>query len=619
MKSPGCTLRALLSVLVATACAGACSGSDDAGISVSFRILGPAAPVAGECPAAADADYGPPVFADAQPDRVRLTYLRPQTDPPLTPEQRFLCDVVLDYQADPPGLVIPIQGAVDLTAEFFAPDGQLLAAGTAMSADLRTGGTVDVRALPMGQFSCAGDRMNVARAFHSATALPDGRVLIVGGAVADAGASTRAVDVDTGLFLTSSVEIFDPADNTFTEVPLPNLRPRAMHQARVHYVEPDGTVTVALFGGFTVADGSVPAIVPLAYGMRWAPAGTAQAAPLELLQVSPDNQVVLFDEEVTAPNLLARHDWLESDRLVRAGGQQLVVDPVTGAESLAPVARFAIVEADTWTEEAGNLPTLIGRQGASVTALDGDTALVWGGHTNALPEQMSTLAGELLIGLSAGGLPEARQIGLLGATPVPRTWHQAARAGDEILLVGGFDFSLGPFAPPAGVLVERLTRVGTTVEVLPLAVAGGGEPPAAGHAQAIPLAGGDVLISGGNPATGYGGCSTNQAGILCSLDTGHVYRSATRALESLPGSMRRGRYAHQMTELPDGRVLVTGGLHAPAPAAELWLADEAELVEPRDASRDVLSLGRAPGEVASSLGGTPLGPCEVIGTVALAR
>lgn len=75
--------------------------------------------------------------------------------------------------------------------------------------------------------------MPTARALHTATKLPDGRVLVCGGAQ---GTLTTPVSID-------NVEIFQPASNTWTV--LPSLTgPRSAHAAALL---PDGTV--ALFGG----------------------------------------------------------------------------------------------------------------------------------------------------------------------------------------------------------------------------------------------------------------------------------------------------------------------------------------------------------------------------------
>jgi hypothetical protein len=66
-----------------------------------------------------------------------------------------------------------------------------------------------------GTFTAAGN-LNVARVYHTASALPDGRILIVGG--------------QSGSHL-ASMEIFDPASKTFTLVPGTLLTPRSKHTA----------------------------------------------------------------------------------------------------------------------------------------------------------------------------------------------------------------------------------------------------------------------------------------------------------------------------------------------------------------------------------------------------
>lgn len=87
-----------------------------------------------------------------------------------------------------------------------------------------------------------------ARALHTATLLPDGRVAVCGGAQ---GLLTAPVSID-------NVDLFDPTTNTWT--PAPNLTgPRASHVAQLL---PDGTL--ALFGG-QGATATVPTVETLRY------------------------------------------------------------------------------------------------------------------------------------------------------------------------------------------------------------------------------------------------------------------------------------------------------------------------------------------------------------------
>lgn len=96
------------------------------------------------------------------------------------------------------------------------PDGRTLLLGgegqggpqaTALIRDERTGATTP---LPK--------EMHRARAWHSATVLPDGRVLILGG-------------LDANNQVVNGAEVFDPEAQTFELLPVPSLSPRAYHTA----------------------------------------------------------------------------------------------------------------------------------------------------------------------------------------------------------------------------------------------------------------------------------------------------------------------------------------------------------------------------------------------------
>jgi hypothetical protein len=95
---------------------------------------------------------------------------------------------------------------MDHTATLLA-DGRVLITGGTRAADV---GLIGVASAELydpasGTFAATGD-MTVPRVFHAATLLADGRVLITGG--------TRSADV--GLGSVASAELYDPASGTFT-------------------------------------------------------------------------------------------------------------------------------------------------------------------------------------------------------------------------------------------------------------------------------------------------------------------------------------------------------------------------------------------------------------------
>lgn len=153
--------------------------------------------------------------------------------------------------------------------------------------------------------------MTMPRAGHSATLLPDGRVLIAGGYTAVAGYTFA--------------EIFDPATERFTA--LPDALPlRANHAA---LATPDGRVL--LLGGETAVAG-VEDPVPLATALRFDPASNRFATLPELL----------------APRALAAGVMLPGGHALLFGGQRTagvaaataeLYDPATGGRAIAALDR----------------------------------------------------------------------------------------------------------------------------------------------------------------------------------------------------------------------------------------------------------------------------------------
>lgn len=137
------------------------------------------------------------------------------------------------------------------------------------------------------QFRLLDARMSTARAGHSATLLPDGRVLITGGLSADA--------------RYEFAEVFDPATETFTVFAVVDNRERGLH-ATVQL--PDGSVLV--LGGETEATQPVSWVQQIRSGGG----GTSQVLaslvrPRTLAEgtVSRDGRVFLFGGEIGPGNV----------------------------------------------------------------------------------------------------------------------------------------------------------------------------------------------------------------------------------------------------------------------------------------------------------------------------
>ena len=184
--------------------------------------------------------------------------------------------------------VLLANGAVLVTGGVAAGEGELY--GISRSAELWEPATQRFRRLAR--------TMSIQRAAHSATLLPDGRVLIAGGYTAGA----------AWVF----AELFDPATETFT--PLPGAWPQRAHH--VALAAPDGRVL--LLGGEAQPPGAVDPL-PRADVLRYDPS-TARLDALPSLR---------------APRTFARGAMLPSGQALLFGGQQ-GAGPVAGAELYDP-------------------------------------------------------------------------------------------------------------------------------------------------------------------------------------------------------------------------------------------------------------------------------------------
>lgn len=117
---------------------------------------------------------------------------------------------------------------------------QIVFIGGARSATSDAVGTALYWSIAQSQFHTIEDRMVVPRTGHTASLLPDGRILILGG--------SRREPASNVVDLVETVEVFNPLSGTFSEVPsLGDAIRRAYHTASVHVL--DGQTFIDLYGG----------------------------------------------------------------------------------------------------------------------------------------------------------------------------------------------------------------------------------------------------------------------------------------------------------------------------------------------------------------------------------
>ncbi len=580
-------------------------GSEGPLTQVSFRLIGAPTAVPGGC--LEDSEPIRPQLGQPGPTRLRLTY-RAAAGGPLS------CDVLIDLTSDEDTVIaIPEPaGNVDIFAELYRPDSaapadwQLAGVGTVRDTDLAAGGMVDIRVRPANGFSCALGRARGPRAFHAAALLPTGEVMLIGGVVGDATVPESPVDLATGLFLVQTLEIYDPADGTFRSMAVPGLLPRAFHRAYV--LDSEGPpYRIAVVGGITVAGDptTTPALVADPTGLfRWMPASGARGARTELLTYDPETSTVtrtVVDDVLTAADrrMMAAVAVGPSAGAVIVGGwpETMTSDPPL-TFSVYPPASAKIVDQGALQEP---------RVGATATDLGGGEVLVWGGQIGPM---ITATPGEHITDVGST-TATSQPLAPPGATA--RVWHAAAVGDAGVIIAGGFGIVGTQARDPDARPLQRI-QLSPTPSVRTLA--GGIQ---AGYPAAVRLAGGDVLVAGGNPAQGSGGCSSAAGGVVCAT------RAAVRvgAGDGEPVSpLVMPRYGHRMTRLDGGWVLVTGGLHADA--SGLRALTDAEIFDATTVADDPLadlapSITRAPAELARLPGGGLASACTIIETDAPAQ
>ena len=326
--------------------------------------------------------------------------------------------------------------------------------------------------------------LRTARAAHTATTLPAGQVLVVGG-MADGGGSL------------SSVELFDPASNSVQEVGNLTAR-RAGHTASLL---DDGRVLVA--GGYSGEYlGSVEVFDPPTKRFR-------SAGSLEVAR-SGHTATLLSDGRILFAGGVGR-DWtfLRSVELF---------DPKTGRSELV-----------------GSMS--VPRESHSATLLADGRVLIVGGHAGRRPNQHVHAAAEIFS-------PRTQRFEAAGSLVTARHKHDAVKLTDgRVLIIGGADGSdrvhyasteiynpsTATFGPGPAMSHRRYKIAGTSV-LLPrgdvLVTAGapvaelldvqswtfrelqGRLPAAYRFAAAALLREGDVFVAGG-----YSDANQNTAGV----------------------------------------------------------------------------------------------------------
>ena len=264
------------------------------------------------------------------------------------------------------------------TATLLADGRVLVTGGSTLSGSIAQGYTNNTSAEvydPAHNTWSPAAPMQVARAHHTATLLPDGKVLVTGGE-------------DANYLPVATAEVYDPVANTWTATALPMASARATQTATLL---PNGQVLVA--GGYDIVLG---VLTPLAGAELYDPAQGSFAATGALTAphagqsaaLLASGQVLVAAGGTGAAELYEPSTglWQATPDLVSArSGQVAVLLPtarviVAGGTQAAPNAERYDVLANTWTAAAS---MSINRVAPVAALLPDGSALVCGGAADA--------------------------------------------------------------------------------------------------------------------------------------------------------------------------------------------------------------------------------------------
>ncbi len=291
------------------------------------------------------------------------------------------------------------------TATLLADGRVLVAGGSTVSASAATGYVNNASAEiydPVANAWTLTPPMSAGRSHHTATLLPDGKVLVVGG--------------ENAVYLVEpTAEVYDPVANTWTATRAAPLTPRSQHSATLL---PSGLVLIA--GGFDIVNGL---LTPLASAELYDPVLHTTSTPdgsggttttitggLDFTATTPlalthyghsatrlaDGRVVIVGGNTTQAELYdpSAATWTTLGAtaathtahaaVLLPDGRLLVVG---GTQFAQPAAELLDPATGTWTAAA---PMLVIRSNPSATLLPDGSAMVCGGALDSVGADCET-------------------------------------------------------------------------------------------------------------------------------------------------------------------------------------------------------------------------------------
>jgi len=477
------------------------------------------------------------------------------------------------------------------------------ASGAAVYRGIRTGVRVEeffaaplhMRVYPFARTACAGpnpegglERRLKDRAFHAATRLPNGDVLIYGGVRGEAAINDLGTS-SVGAPPQPVVELYRVQEDRIVEVGGESFS-RVLFGSVVLTEDPDAEqFRVYVSGGFTELGTLLRFDVNQNrpenfYGTPLLVGENATAEPDVILTYDrAENTLTVTEVDPEAFGAVAADDDPNMPHLPVVGG---VTDSALGMGM-----PWSFVSNNRWISRADGREDMSGttmrsagnteRFGHSTTLLPSGQAFVWGGNmTTTDGSALETTAGQII--RQTGMTTDATSPGM--GAPAPTAFHTATPIGmSEVLLIGGLQTScLGTIAPcgqngitvfPAVNPVVRLRVAPTGItDVFPYAA----QPFDNSIFHAATRLDDDSLMMTGGSECNVPAMSTTGCALLSSLtETSRIFtvnrdRGAFNDPDDdLPDTLLQGRFGHRVTRLDscpagatdcsDPRYLVTGG------------------------------------------------------------
>ncbi len=423
------------------------------------------------------------------------------------------------------------------------PNGKVLIAGGSNSVGYLN--TAELYDPVTGTFSATSSLMTSARRGHTATLLPNGKVLIAGG---DGG----------GIANLNTAELYNPAADTFESIKATMTSARARHTAtlmqngrlliaggvdgssaasKTTEVYDPATRTFTRSGSMLFSRSDDTATL-LPDGMVLVSGGSDGTSNLDTAELY-DPQSGTFTGETNTPMTSVRFEHtatlLPTGKVLIAGGYDATSSVLNTAELYDPATR-------TFTPSKSGVMNSA-REAHTATLLPNGQLLIAGG----VNQSVSVNTAELY---SSGGTFTATSTAMSSV----RFEHTATLLSDgTVLIAGGLDasFTATSSAEIYDPAVPTLTPAGATMM-----------SPRASHTATL-LPNGKVLIAGGDTGSGI----SNSA---------ELYDKATGFTSPLT-LMTSRRTGHIATLLAGGKVLIAGGNNASATVNTAELYDPATL------------------------------------------